>query len=78
MSGHRPLLTQQGRVWADKKGQANANPREVHDLGMDGGLPPGFQKGTLFQLPKLAGIPTFMMNFGGKPPIFDYFSLISG
>ena len=32
-------------------------------------MPPGFQKGTLFQLPKLAVMPSFMMNFGGKPPI---------
>ena len=31
---------------------------------MDGGLPPGFQKATLFKLPKLAFIPTFMMIFG--------------
>ena len=50
----------------------------VHDLRMEGGLPPGFQKGTFFQLPKLAVIPTFMMNFGGKPPILCYFSPISG
>ena len=48
-------------------------PQGVHDLRMDGGLPPGFQKGTLFQLQKLAVIPTFMMNFGGKPPIFAIF-----
>ena len=50
----------------------------VHDLRMDGGLPPCVQKGTLFRLPKLAAIPTFMMNFAGKPSIFDYFSPISG
>ena len=42
---------------------------------MDGqGLLPGSQRGTLFQLPKLAVISTFMMNFGGKQPIFAYFS----
>ena len=41
----------------------------VHDLRMDRGLPPGVQKGTLFKLPKLAVIPTFMMNFGGKRPM---------
>ena len=28
--------------------QGFMNPGGVHDLRMDGGLPPGFQKGTLF------------------------------
>ena len=45
----------------------------VHDLRMDGGLPPGFQKATLLLLPTVAVILTFMMNFGGKLPIFDNF-----
>ena len=62
--------------------QHNRSPSDpgggVHDLGMDGGLPPGFQKGTLFLLQKLAVIPTFFMNFGGKRPIFGTFSPISG
>ena len=40
----------------------------VHDLRMDGGLPPGFHKGTLFSLPKLAVIPTFMTNLAEKHP----------
>ena len=47
--------------------------RGLHDLRMDGGLPPGFQKGTLFQSPKVVVIPTYMMNFGGKRPIFLLF-----
>ena len=50
----------------------------IHNLRMDGGLPPVFQKATLFQLPLVAVIPTFMMNFGGKLPIFDNFLPISG
>ena len=50
----------------------------VHDLWMDGGLPPGFEKGTLVQSPKIAVISTCMMNFEGKLPIFCYFSPISG
>ena len=41
----------------------------VHDLWMDGGLPPGFKKVTLFQLPTVAVILTFTMNFGGKLPM---------
>ena len=45
-------------------------------MKMDGAY--GSQKGTLFQLPKLAVISTFMMNFGRKQPIFDYFSPIFG
>ena len=45
----------------------------VHDLRMDGGLPPVFQKATLFWLPTAAITPTFMMNLGGKLPIFDNF-----
>lgn len=40
----------------------------VHDLGMDGGLLPAFQKSTHFQLPKFAFVPIFMMNFGGNYP----------
>ena len=47
----------------------------VQDLWMDRRLPPGFKKVTLFyKLPKLAVIPTFMMNFSGKPRIFEYVS----
>ena len=42
----------------------------VHDLWMDGSLPPGYQKATLFELPTVAVLPTFMMNFCGKIPIF--------
>ena len=45
----------------------------VHDLRMDGGQPPGFQKATHFLLPTAAVIPTFMMNFCGKLPILDNF-----
>ena len=54
--------------------------RGVHKLWMDGGLPPGFLERypTLFQLPKLAFMPTFMMNFGRKQPIFDYLLQFSG
>ena len=44
-------------------------PGGVHDLWMYGGLPPGFQKFVL--------IPTFMMDFGGKIPIFNDFLPIS-
>ena len=50
----------------------------VHDLRMDGGLPPGIQKATLFELPTVAAIPIFMMNFGGKLPIFDNFCQFLG
>ena len=45
------------------------------DLRMDGGLPPGFQKG--FLITETCCNATFMMNFGGKQPIFGYFSPIS-
>ena len=45
----------------------------VHDLWMDGGMPPGFQKAALFLLLTVAIIPTFMMNFGGELPIFEIF-----
>ena len=40
---------------------------------MDGGLPPGFQKGTLFLLTKLAVIPTFMMNLAENGPFLAAF-----
>ena len=52
--------------------------RGIHDLRMDGGLPPGFQKATPLKLPTVAVIPTFRMNFGGKLPILDNFLPISG
>ena len=38
----------------------------VHDLGMDGSLPPSFRKATFLLLPKSAFMHTFMMNLGGK------------
>ena len=50
----------------------------VHDLRMDEGVPHGFQKGSIFLLPTVAVIPTFMMNFGRKLPIFDNILPISG
>ena len=42
---------------------------EAHNLWIEEGLSPGFQKGTLFLLPKLAFGPISMMNFDGKLPI---------
>ena len=45
----------------------------LHDLRLDGGLPTGFQKATRFQLPTVAIIPAFMINFGGKLPVFTIF-----
>ena len=47
--------------------------RGVHDVWIDGDLPPYYQKGTLFLILNLAFIPTFMINFGAKLLIFDYF-----
>ena len=40
--------------------------RGAHDLRMNGGLPPSFQKATLFLLLTVAVIPIFMINFGGN------------
>ena len=37
----------------------------VHDLWMDGGLPPKLKRSS-FSLPKLAFVPSFMFNFDGK------------
>ena len=45
----------------------------MHDLRTDECLPPGFQKATLFYLPTAAVIPTFMVNFGAKLPLFENF-----
>ena len=41
--------------------------------GWKGILPPNFEKGTLFELPKFAFVSTFKMNFDGKLPILNYF-----
>ena len=62
-----------------KIGSQRDIPRgEVHELRMDGGLSCLlFRKLPLFQLPKLAMIPTFVMNSGGTLPFFDYFVPIS-
>ena len=46
----------------------------VHDLRMDDGLQPGFQKAFFFFLPKFAVVPFLMMNFGGELPIFSIFA----
>ena len=57
--------------WLDKS--LSSPGGRAHDLRMDGGLPPGFQKATLFQFSAVAVLTSFMMNFGGKLPIFDNF-----
>ena len=65
-------------VWNYRKLSTLPPPKGVHDLSMDGGLPPGFQQTTLFLLPTVAVILVFMMNFGGKMPIFYNCLPISG
>ena len=45
--------------------------RVANEFYKERGVPPGFQTATFFLLPELAFIPTFMMNFSGKIPIFN-------
>ena len=49
----------------------------VYDLRMDVGLPSGIQIATRFYIPKVAIIPSFMMNFGGKLDLILLFLSIS-